>query len=152
MLFEKRPVTLPRRHWILRQGAADRREYLAGLPCNLIDQIDHEEAGNPQNAPPDDGSLPVKPRDFSGPSPGISNAAIDSSRHVKRSTSRSFCFKLHSNNLNVIRTGVWGHPFDGRSRGNDSRQEINVFISLFFNSPGPRSFVTRPCSQSFGVG
>src|SRR5215467_16151424 len=46
---------------------------------------------------------------------------------------------------------IWGHPLDGRSRGNDNPQEINFFISLFFNSPGPRSFVTRPCSQLFGV-
>src|SRR5262244_2639180 len=27
------------------------------------------------------------------------------------------------------------HPLDGRSRGNDNPQEINFFISLFFNSP-----------------
>src|SRR5215813_6458570 len=106
MLLEKRPVTRPRRQWILRERAADRREYLTGFPCNLIDQIDHEEPGNPQNAPPDDGSLPMEPRDLSGLSPGISNAAINGSRHVKRSTSRSFCFKLHSNNLNV--NSYWG--------------------------------------------
>jgi hypothetical protein len=26
--------------------------------------------------------------------------------------------------------GSWGHPLDGRSRGNDSPQEINFFISV----------------------
>ena len=85
MLLEKRPVTLPGRRGTLYQGPTDRSEELTRLPYNLIDQVEREKSGDPENAPPDDGFFPVEPGETSGLSPDISNAAIDSSRHVNRS-------------------------------------------------------------------
>src|SRR6185436_8201933 len=90
MLLEKRPVTLPRRCGILRQGTADRRKNLGRLPNNLIDQVERKKPDNPKNAPQDDGSLPVERAGFSGLSPEIPNPAMYDRCHVIRSPQSTF--------------------------------------------------------------
>jgi hypothetical protein len=45
---------------------------------------------------------------------------------------------------------IWGHPLDGRCQEAKTFPRNKFLYFLFFNSPGPRSLLTRPCSLSFG--
>ncbi len=88
ILLKKRAVTLPCGCGSFCQGATDRGEELAGFPDYLIDPVKREEGGKPNNAPPDDISIPEEIAKPSRLSPAVSDAAMNGSCHATRLTSR----------------------------------------------------------------